>query len=151
MAQPTLTPNEIDAAGKRMVAAVETVLAELSEAGLSEADRAHFLASHAIYAANYDRAALTSIRQLADHYLAASVTGNETEDRSDRAHDVLDLAVLDLREIGFEGVAPYRMIAWNAFEGIRAESGAKDAIADLTRLREMIDKHLTELAAGVPQ
>jgi hypothetical protein len=75
----------------------------------------------------------------------------EQEEKSDRAHDLIDLLVLDLRELGFEGVAPWRMMAWVSFEAIRAESGAADALADLTRLRGMLEKHLTDLEAGVPQ
>lgn len=70
------------------------------------------------------------------------------KERSDRAHDVLDQTVRDIRELGMEGVAPWRMIAWNAFSAIREASTAGDAIADLQRLRDMLDKHLSELEAG---
>lgn len=79
------------------------------------------------------------------------MTTNPEQQRSDHAHDIIDLAALDLRELGFDVVAPWRMMAWTAFEAIRAESSVTETVADLTRLRGMLDKHLEDLAAGVPQ
>ncbi|AKI00544.1 hypothetical protein IMCC20628_01837 [Hoeflea sp. IMCC20628] len=79
------------------------------------------------------------------------MTATPDQERSEHAHDIIDLAVLDLRDLGYTGAAPHRMLAWTAFEAIRAESGASEAVADLTRLRGMLDKHLEDLAAGVPQ
>lgn len=70
------------------------------------------------------------------------------KDRSDKAHDVLDAAVLKLRELGFEGIAAHRMMAWTRFDAIRDEATMEHAIADLQRLRDMLDKHLSELEAS---
>jgi hypothetical protein len=35
-----------------------------------------------------------------------------TDDVSDRAHEIIEEAVDDLRAAGFEGAAPWRMLAW---------------------------------------
>lgn len=70
----------------------------------------------------------------------------EQQQRSDRAHDVLDAAARAIEELGFQAEAAWRMMAWCAFDEIVKRSCPDCANADLLRLRTMLDKHLASLA-----
>lgn len=68
-----------------------------------------------------------------------------TAERSEAAYAILERASAELAEIGFEGVAPWRVMSWAAFNRLAEDQPAEPAIADLMRLRGMLDKLIDDL------
>ncbi|KQT04142.1 hypothetical protein [Rhizobium sp. Leaf386] len=71
--------------------------------------------------------------------------------RSEALHGLIEKAASEMRSLGYEGAAPWRAMAWNAFDNIIGTQCPECAKSDLFRLRRMIDKRLADLAGGTPQ
>ena len=74
---------------------------------------------------------------------------HDEKERSDKAHAILETAAASLRDIGMEGVAPWRAMAWVAMDHLRAEQCPTCAGSDLLRLHEMLETHLDGIEDGI--